>query len=481
MIDSCDTSVACWSEDGQTFVVKDPSKFEKEIIPQFFKHSKFSSFVRQLNFYSFRKIKYADTIRLDPKLEAATANFWRFKHENFQRGKPGLLNEIRRMNGHHRAATAHSTTKSPVVPLAATSNEEVPDAMKNELDTLKKKIEEMNKNMSALTTMVQKVSITKDDESTTNVSLSTEDYPAGNKRKMNLDLAVPDGVGSNSVAMSTPITTARPSLAPPNAPAPKMATLQLLAPDAVDAVEHAIGSPMEDLVRPDEMMSTTMYLAYDKLAFPDQCGSAADDALIDLCHVGGSGSEDDTDMPDITASHFLPDPSSPVDGPSSTITPTGPRRFSTSPTVSHSSLKKRRNERADPALMERLAEALAVLPKAMQEQIVERLIKAITTTDIFAASPSNLVPSKLTDHCDEVSTAADGDESTAEFSTAEDSFVHHSGNTEDDMKSAAATLSALLNHYSAAVKKHSHSSASNAPKRQNSNGSVNIPVIPVHA
>ena len=46
MIDSCDPTIACWSEDGETFVVKDPVKFERSIIPQFFKHSKFSSFVR---------------------------------------------------------------------------------------------------------------------------------------------------------------------------------------------------------------------------------------------------------------------------------------------------------------------------------------------------------------------------------------------------------------------------------------------------
>jgi hypothetical protein len=46
MIDTCDSQVACWSDDGETFIVKDPAKFERTIIPQFFKHSKFSSFVR---------------------------------------------------------------------------------------------------------------------------------------------------------------------------------------------------------------------------------------------------------------------------------------------------------------------------------------------------------------------------------------------------------------------------------------------------
>ena len=46
MIDTCPADVAGWSEDGETFVVKDPTRFEQSIIPQFFKHSKFSSFVR---------------------------------------------------------------------------------------------------------------------------------------------------------------------------------------------------------------------------------------------------------------------------------------------------------------------------------------------------------------------------------------------------------------------------------------------------
>ena len=37
MIDTCDPSIATWSEDGLAFVVKDTEKFASEIIPQFFK------------------------------------------------------------------------------------------------------------------------------------------------------------------------------------------------------------------------------------------------------------------------------------------------------------------------------------------------------------------------------------------------------------------------------------------------------------
>lgn len=46
MIDTCDPEIAEWDEDGLTFTVKDPTRFETTIIPQFFKHSKFTSFVR---------------------------------------------------------------------------------------------------------------------------------------------------------------------------------------------------------------------------------------------------------------------------------------------------------------------------------------------------------------------------------------------------------------------------------------------------
>lgn len=44
------------AEDGTAFEVKDPRRLEQDILPKYFRHSRFQSLVRQLNFYSFKKI-----------------------------------------------------------------------------------------------------------------------------------------------------------------------------------------------------------------------------------------------------------------------------------------------------------------------------------------------------------------------------------------------------------------------------------------
>lgn len=77
-----------WTENGETFIIKDAKTFSEKVIPTVYKHNNFSSFVRQLNFYGFKKIK-SDLSSIENPL-------WEFTHPSFLKGSPELLSEIKR-------------------------------------------------------------------------------------------------------------------------------------------------------------------------------------------------------------------------------------------------------------------------------------------------------------------------------------------------------------------------------------------------
>ena len=94
MIDRCDPSIATWSSSGDSFVVKSVERFATAVLPMYFKHSNFSSFARQLNFYGFRKLKAEPILTAD--FDAGTACYVRFYHDKFQKDRPELLAHIKR-------------------------------------------------------------------------------------------------------------------------------------------------------------------------------------------------------------------------------------------------------------------------------------------------------------------------------------------------------------------------------------------------
>lgn len=460
MIDTCDSKVCSWSDDGLTFIVKNTTLFETTIIPQFFKHNKFSSFVRQLNFYGFRKVKFSDSLRIDLKLEAETSKFWRFRHDKFRRGRKDLLTEIKRTPSSSSSVPPPAPSSSllnkaivPLVPMSVSSmsvpssslalksfalkpsmkQNKPPDEvshLKVEMKEMKQRIASMTKNIDVLTDMVKKVSV-KDQEQQEGMSSCVSpgavkvELEVGNKRK-------------------------------------KMDTV------AIKLEEDAV---MEDIP-----------------IMPDWNPSSSDLASVDAMLLGVSP------LPDLTSSGGAM-PTAPSPAPSDdTFVDDLFQAFADEDAVipglealenDEAAEEKEQNPNTpDPQLMQRIEDSLSTIPKDMHVMVANRLIDAISNSQPIVQSYNSVEKSVKADRSISVDESA---EYTQPQAISDKVAQPVAAMTSIPLPLAVATLKTILSEYGLSVevtkarRSRSNSPCRDAARTSRSGFANSLPVVSMHA
>ncbi|XP_044466772.1 heat shock factor protein HSF8 isoform X2 [Mangifera indica] len=151
--DPATDSIVSWSATDNSFVVWNPPEFARDLLPKYFKHNNFSSFVRQLNTYGFRKV--------DP-------DRWEFANEGFLRGQKHLLRGISRRkpahgHGHQQPQQPHGQNSSvgACVEVGKFGLEEEVERLKRDKNVLMQELVRLRQQQQAtdgqLQTMVQRL------------------------------------------------------------------------------------------------------------------------------------------------------------------------------------------------------------------------------------------------------------------------------------------------------------------------------------
>ncbi|KAL3659015.1 hypothetical protein V7S43_015899 [Phytophthora oleae] len=106
MLDTESPRILRWTPDGRAFEIHDMAAMTGYVLPKYFKHRKYASFQRQLNYFHFRKWT---------KSRAVVCTF---SNQFFQRDQPALTWHITRKRGlspsKHSSKTVPKETHAPL-------------------------------------------------------------------------------------------------------------------------------------------------------------------------------------------------------------------------------------------------------------------------------------------------------------------------------------------------------------------------------
>jgi len=293
--------------------------------PKYHCSNNFSSFVRQLNFYGFRKIK-SDPLRLSDELQDEESKYWKFKHEKFQQGHPELLVEIRKSNS---SSSSDNADKQDV------------DSLRSEVKNLQSRMacmgREMEKMASLLSTVMQNQSMMQQNQQRTIEENNQNPAPIKKRKMMSapspLPMNVPSkNVGSNDVEAFDDLSVDLDMFVPNQQPKPvPLASSRQSSMASFGSLDNAILGSLFALDSRDDIKTV-------------QSG-----------RKGGISSMQNFSFPEKNAGAS----SAPV----AEAAPTGPE--------------------PDPVLMNKLRNALRVLPETLQQMFVDRIVTFVVDPQNF--------------------------------------------------------------------------------------------------